>query len=57
MDANELIDLLREVVGCFVLTEEHWYLHKSNTGKWVEVNEDLQDLLTQAQETLDAGDE
>lgn len=53
----DMVELLRELVGCFVLTEEHWYLHKSNTGKWIEVNEDLQDLLAQAQETLDAVDE
>lgn len=49
-------DVLRNILDCFLKKNDYWYRMKDNDGKWVDVNEDLNDYLIEAEELLEATD-
>ena len=54
----ELRELIEHIRGCFYLRGSgHWYKIRTNDGQWVDVDEDLNELLHELGEELDAADE
>jgi hypothetical protein len=51
---GELLELLENLLGCAIKSDGRWYQIKSNDGKWVDVHEDMQDYLEEAELYLDA---
>jgi hypothetical protein len=49
-------ECLRNILDCFIKRNDYWFKLKDNDGQWVDVNEDLQDYLTEAEELLEASD-
>lgn len=55
MTTEDLLELIRQIRSCFQ-TDGYWYTHKGQDG-WNQVSEDLNDLLTEADEVLEAAGE